>query len=64
MSSAEMLIERICAERKKNNGTPLNLTRARLSLKTGVDLSDPRELADAAIETKIKTAAAALGIAV
>ena len=64
MSNAEKLIERICAERHKNNGTPLNLTRARLSLKTGVDLSDPRELTDASIEMKIKTAAAALGIAV
>jgi hypothetical protein len=62
MSPAELLVERICAERQKINGTPPNLTRARLSLKVGVDLTDTRELSDAAMESKIRNAAAALGI--
>lgn len=65
MTTAEQLIERICVERQKINGTPPNLTRARLSLKVGLDLTDPKEYAaDLAIETKIRTAAAALGIQV
>lgn len=63
MSPAELLIERICAERQKINGTPPHLTRARLSLKVGVDLTDPKELsAEPAMENKIRNAAAALGI--
>lgn len=62
MSSAETLIDRICAERQKQTGTPPPLTRARLSLKVGVDLSDPNEITDIALEAKIRTAAASLGI--
>lgn len=63
MTAAETLIERICTERHRQNGTPPNLTRARLSLKVGVDLADPREFArDAQLELKIRTAAASLGI--
>ncbi len=63
MSSAELLIERICAERQKQTGTPPSLTRARLSLKVGVDLTDTREIAnDISLEVKIRTAAASLGI--
>lgn len=65
MTPAEELIERICVERQKLNGTPPNLTRARLSLKVGLDLTDPKEYqADVTIESKIRTAAAALGILV
>ena len=63
MIPAEQLIERICAERQKVNGTPPNLTRARLSLKVGIDLTVPKEFGgDNQIETKIRNAAAALGI--
>lgn len=63
MSSAELLIERICAERQKQTGTPPPLTRARLSLKVGVDLSDPKEISyGVALEEKIRIAAASLGI--
>jgi hypothetical protein len=64
-TSAELLIDRICAERQKVNGTPPNLTRARLSLKVGVDLTDPSEFTtDTQLEFKIRNAAAALGIVV
>jgi hypothetical protein len=63
MSSAELLIERICSERQKKTGTPPPLTRARLSLKVGVDLTDPNEfINDLTIEAKIRNAAASLGI--
>ncbi len=63
MSNVEKLIDLICAERQRVTGTPPNLTRARLSLKVGVDLTDRRELDRGAnLESKIRDAAQALGI--
>ncbi len=65
MIKAQQLIETICAERAKATGTPPHLTRARLSLKVGIDLSNSEEfnrIPD--IESKIITAATSLGITV
>ena len=65
MTTAEKLIEEICNQRLERSGTPAHLTRARLSLKVGVNLNDREELKRvSAIEDKITQAAAALGIAV
>lgn len=63
MSTAEKLVQRISAEREKKTGAPPQLTRARLSLKVGVDLIDPREdEADPHLVEKIRGAATALGV--
>lgn len=63
MTPAENMIEAICNRRFEMSGTPAHLTRARLSLKVGVNLNDREELKRVtAIEDKITHAAAALGI--